>query len=79
LIQDGEITDAEIQDLKQFSNDEIFLLQHLLNEIEEGKFLKENMESYRAHVDRMEQYIEMQQEEISNLTEELRNCSRTEP
>lgn len=72
LIQDGKITDAEIQDLKQFNNDEIFLLQHLLNEIEEGKFLKENMESLETHVNCVEEYVEMLQKENNELTAELR-------
>ena len=72
LIQDGQIMDAEIQNLTQFSDDEIFLLQHLLGEIEEGKFLKENLESLQVHVNRVEEYIEMLQKEISELTAELR-------
>lgn len=72
MIQDGEITDTEIQGLKQFSNDEIFLLQHLLNEIEEEKFLKENLDSLQTHLKRVEEYVEMLQKEISDLTAELR-------
>jgi ketol-acid reductoisomerase len=72
LIQDGQVTDAELQELKQFSNDEIFLLQHLLNEIEEGKFLKESLEELQAHSQRVEEYSEMLQEEIEDLNARLR-------
>lgn len=70
LIQEGKISDLEITDLKQFNDDERYLLQLLKIEIDEAQYQKENTDHLSLHANRLEEYIEFLQEEIKGLTKD---------